>query len=643
MQRTLCLVSMALLLGFSAQSLEAEEKGLLAGKVRTSVAPLSSAVVYAYQLADFTFEKVMTDEQGEFLFQELPAGLYKIIAHKSGFLPAIVTLARGSAAADQFVDLELTHDDTDGREPGTDFWSVRKRIPTDVLRDLDGQTVRVARRGPGEGMALGSQVLSEAATQFRAEMEALAGVDRTLAQNGGQMAGGSLAVDGKVGSTKVDFNSSFLELEGDATGIVNGLRGRQSSISLGLTGEGRSQVHVTSRSSRLSDSSLPGKAPVDFDNFQMSWKTPIGNSGETEISAQYTEENNFYNAGGVQPVDIPDSSRTLSILGSYSRAIGDQGSFQTQLRYRERERTYLTPERLIAAQGLLDANNLNQESVELSSRGGWQIQPRVLVEYGLTTKLLDGSLSFTPHSGIVLQLSDLWQALAQVSSRVHDGDRSPYQDFIPAFFHESGRCDQAEEACYRFGFSRRGEGEEQLTVSAVHRQFGETSRLFFNENFFQNLESLFLVRGDELPELQLAITHRLSPKILTTLESNVAAGGGGIVYSVKDEPFKNRLRYLVTSLDTQFQSSSTGLLVAFHQLRQQLAPMTTGETRTQVAIERLQLRVTQDLNFLLDLAADWAIHLNMELSRGSTDFSLSSDARSDDIRKSFLGGLAVRF
>jgi len=634
---------MALFLGLSAQALEAEEKGLLAGKVRTSAAPLSSAVVYAYQLADFTLAKVTTDEKGDFLFQELPAGLYKIIAHKNGFLPAVVTLARQSAAADQFVDLELTQNNAKASERGTDFWSVRKRIPTDVLRELEGQSVRAARNASDGGRLLASRNLTNATTQFQAEMQALAGVDGTLSQNGSQMAGGKVAVDGKLGGTEIDFNGYFMELDGDSSGYVEGLRGRQSAISLAVKGEGQSQVNVTSRSSRLSDSSLAGSAPVDFDNFQVSWKAPMGNTGETEVSAQYTEENNFYSTGGVQPADIADGSRTLNIQGSYSRAVGDQGSFQTQLRYRERERTYLTQDRLIGAQGLLDASNNDQASVELSSRAGWQIQPKVLLEYGLTTKLLDGSLSFTPHAGVVLQLSDLWQALAQVSGRVHDDESNPYQDFIPAFFHESGRCDQAEEACYRFALSRQGENEQQLSIGAVHRQFSETSRLFFSENFFQNLESLFIVQGDELPELQLAVTHRLSPKILTTLESNIASGGGGIVYSVEDQPFENRLRYLVTSLDTQFQGTSTGLLLAFHHLQQQLAPVSNGETRTQVEVDRLQLRVTQDLNFLLDLAADWAVHLNMELSRGSANFSLSADDQDDDVRKSFLGGLAVRF
>src|SRR5262245_36081138 len=66
-------------------------------------APLPAAVVYAYQLADLTLQKVTTDPQGRFLFADLPAGLYNIIVHKPGFVPAVLPLTRTAAAAYQFV------------------------------------------------------------------------------------------------------------------------------------------------------------------------------------------------------------------------------------------------------------------------------------------------------------------------------------------------------------------------------------------------------------------------------------------------------------------------------------------------------------------------------------------------------------
>ena len=57
-------------------------------------------------------------------------------------------------------------------------------------------------------------------------------------------------------------------------------------------------------------------------------------------------------------------------------------------------------------------------------------------------------------------------------------------------------------------------------------------------------------------------------------------------------------------------------------------------------IERLQVMLTQDLSVLADMAANWAVRVNMELSRGSTPFTLTP---SDEMRKKLTGGISVSF
>jgi hypothetical protein len=52
--------------------------------------------------------------------------------------------------------------------------------------------------------------------------------------------------------------------------------------------------------------------------------------------------------------------------------------------------------------------------------------------------------------------------------------------------------------------------------------------------------------------------------------------------------------------------------------------------------------VTQDLSFLLSrLASDWALQLNMEVSRGGQ--AARETGNEDELRKRFLGGIAIRF
>jgi hypothetical protein len=154
------------------------------------------------------------------------------------------------------------------------------------------------------------------------------------------------------------------------------------------------------------------------------------------------------------------------------------------------------------------------------------------------------------------------------------------------------------------------------------------------------------VQGDEVPELQLVVERRLAPRVLARLESSYGAGGGGILYAVGQQPYENRVRYLVTSLDTRFQASKTGVFVAFHQLEQGAEALATaGSTAESVPaseLERLQLMLSQDLEVLARVAADWAVHVNFELTRGELPFSLR-DPAADELRRQVTGGLSIKF
>src|SRR5260221_14120691 len=86
------------------------------------------------------------------------------------------------------------------------------------------------------------------------------------------------------------------------------------------------------------------------------------------------------------------------------------------------------------------------------------------------------------------------------------------------------------------------------------------------------MESLYLVRGDELPEVHVGMRHKILPKVVTKLESSIASGGGGTFIAADGRPYQNQVRYLVASLDTQFLGTSTGVFIAFHRLQQQLDP-----------------------------------------------------------------------
>jgi hypothetical protein len=250
-----------------------------------------------------------------------------------------------------------------------------------------------------------------------------------------------------------------------------------------------------------------------------------------------------------------------------------------------------------------------------------------------------------PQGGIVLQLGSDWQLEGSGSHRVYR-DGAPSPTFFPTLFDETDLCEQGSESCYQISLARKPAKDDTdgaVSLTASHRQIGETLRLYFSDEVFDRLQSLYLVRGDQLPEVRLQMSKHLTPKVVTTLTSSLAAGGGGTFLAADSRPYENQVRYLVASMDTQFLRSSTGVFLAFHHLSQDLQPLTeTGMPAPHMELDRLRLMLTQDLGFMLDMASDWAVQLNMEVSRGPVS-SLSSSSHDNELRRRLMGGIAVKF
>lgn len=618
-------VALAFALLGSAGNLHAEERQSgVAGRVLGEKTPLAAAGVYAYQLADLTLRKVVTDKQGNYLFQDLPAGLYQIIAHKPGFVPRVVMLTRTKAAAHQTLDVELSKRQVGQPAGQDDYWSIRARIPSDVLHEIELEEIRLASFVPSPSGAL--------AGNFHTEMQAISGVD-DIAGGNGQVSGGGLGIEGTLGSTKVELRGQFRQLDAAPLGVSGpGGGGQASSLSLDVAGGGGSRVSVMSRNDRMA--LRDSDSPVDFQHYQVNWSQNVGENGRSDFVALYTAENNFHRHGLIDPLEIPETSQSWRIEGAYTTALGDRGSLQAGLRYRERQFGLSNVERPGKAY-----EKPTLSSVDLFSRGGVSLQPAFLVQYGLYSTLSDGSLSLMPQGGFLLQIDDSkWQVEASASKRVYQDAATP--DFLPSLFEQNDLCEQGSESCYEVRFSRAAGEDNSFSLGAVHRVVGDTLRLYFSEDFFDRLQSLYLVRGDEIPELKMSLNRRLSPQVTTTWQTSVAAGGGGMFMAPNGQPFENQVRYLITSLDTQFQKTSTGVYVSFHHLSQQLDPAagTSGPSVARIESERLRLMLSQDLSFLLNLATDWAVQLNMELSRGATPAETQ-----DTLRHRFLGGIAVKF
>jgi hypothetical protein len=615
--------------------------GSLAGQVKGTSNPLSFSKVYVYHLSDQSLSKVVTDAKGNFRFDSLPAGLYKVIAFKDGFVPAIALITRSKREAEQYLNLELAAEKPDHAKRDDGFWAVREKIPSDVLRDLE---IEERAREALVAANLNSRAVDP--YLLEASMEAIAGVEQNMELGAAAVTGGRVGVEGEIADFRVGLTGDFRALQSVPGAEVSAEQstGRAQSLSVRFDNRGATGVRVSSVNNYMNRPDAVGGDDhfVGLERHRVSWSQDLGGLGRSDFSAEYAEENNFFRRAPIEPFGIPEASRLWRVEGSYSAKPTQRSTVSTGFRYRERQSLFDLETRH-AREAL---NIVPSQRVDLFGQGGMQLNPGVLVEIGLYSTMRDGSLSLAPSGGMILRLGNNWRAQASGTLKVHDeDDPTLHADFNTALFGAHDACGTLEEYCYRLKLAHQSADVENMSVGLVHRRYAETLHLYFNEDFFSRLESVYLVEGDDLPEVQLAATRRLAPKVLARLSSNVAAGGGGILYATDQTSYENQVRYLVASLDTQFEHTSTGVFVAFHHLAQQLTPVELhGEPSSvpEMELERLQVMLTQDLDVLSRLAAQWAVHLNMELSRGSAP-EIDPQYDDEELRKRVMGGLTVSF
>ncbi|MEL7059750.1 MAG: carboxypeptidase-like regulatory domain-containing protein [Acidobacteriota bacterium] len=589
--------------------------GAVNGRVLAGDGPAEEAKVFAYDVTSYEIVEATAEDDGTFLFRRLPAGMYKLVAHQSGFLPSVELLLRRTAEATQEVEFRLRREEVGDVRTAEDYWSVRGRVPPDVMRQINRESFEPAT-------PIGIELTDSEI--FEARMQALSGIE-DVGELATAVTTAAFDVRGAVGDTRVGVGAEIQQLAPRGESEIDGAT---RAMALKLAGADTTDHRLLLTTARGELSPID-QDEVGLESYRVDWQKSQDQRGEARVTASYIEESNFHRSGALDPMAVPVASETWQVEGSYRRELSQNHGLSTGLHYRQRQTDgpLATPvEDRLGLFGLADS----------------RIQPRVLVEYGLYATVRDGSLSLMPHGGLVVELGDGWNARAAASQRVEQEDSGLLPtSFHTAFYNDRTSCREVGEACYEVSLTRERDKQEDVRLGAIHREFSETLRLTFSRDFFDRLDNVVMVAGDSLPEVQFSAVRRISPKVLARLEANFASGGGGVFYATDSNAYENEVRYLVTSLDTHFESTATGVFVAFHHLEQVFRPVeSTQPSIDRNDTQRLQLMLTQDLSALVDMATRWAVRLDMEVSRGTSPYTLTID---DELRKKLTGGFSVSF
>lgn len=645
--------------GLDLPSLGDPTAGRLVGRVHAGKAPLPAARVYVYDVADRSKQRTTTDRFGRYAFQPLPAGVYRVIAHRPGFVPAVAELVRTTGESAQSLDFELSARERRpaGEKTGADeedFWSVRQRIPSDVLRQI-----QIAEAiADDQDWALESAVQRE---RFEAELRTLSGIEDAGGDAGARVLGSQVDLRSRFGETQLALRSDLREFERQVFNEDHQQLGDSQAFALDVNHRG-SNVQITSQRHRFHGGDAAawddwGPTPfTGLESYGLRVEQAAG-AGDAHFEARYTADQNFHHGFGdlyagqsglhslaLAAIDSPMSSTTLEFRGGYERQITANASLEAGLSYRERQ-----------AYGNGHFSTWGEDPYQrfdLFSQGNWEVQPTVVLEYGMFSTLSDGNVSFTPRAGFVVELGSNWLAAVSASERV-DSEHLLFRDFLQVQYHDDDACTATFEHCYRIELSRRlgaTDDSGRVDFGVTQRQFADSVRLYFSRDIFERLESLLLLDGDQVAELHFGLQQRLGEKILTRISSSAASGGGGLLRAVdgSGNNLENRVRYVIASVDTQFERSETGVLLAFRRVDQELSPIARDAgfppagPNSVLSVERLQLLLTQGLPWVTGTGIqNWALQLEMQLSRGHLPIDSSHDP--DQLRRRVVAGIAVRF
>ena len=296
------------------------------GSVTVPAGPAENALVIALNLEDFAAVQTYTAGDGSFALPKLKGGIYRIIAIKQGFLPAIATVI--PTRADHRVTLRLADEKSArGRSRTQEIWEIRGSLPPDVLRDVDAVLNAESEipyeipRLRGEMVSMtgvGAETAGPAFAQTALGVQSRLGDRWQLGFRGNvQRVGG--AVDAAALSSPVAESSVMsMELRSGANETLRlastkswwlyrdaiDAEGRQADVQAHNVewehGDTRVQIRY------LAQANLQSPSPFDSDVIEIGGDTPILQGGRTDlgVSLRVVQESIRGASSSVGPAEV---------------------------------------------------------------------------------------------------------------------------------------------------------------------------------------------------------------------------------------------------------------------------------------------------------------------------------------------------
>jgi hypothetical protein len=555
------------------------------GSVTNAARPVANALVIALNLSSFDAAQTYSTAEGTYKLPQLQSGIYKIIAVKQGFAPAIATIL--PALGLQRVNLSLTTEKAGKKSANQEMWEIRGSLPPDILRELDQ-------------MLEPPQQVSYQTPRFRGEMMSLTGVaDETAAPAFAQTA---LGVESRIGDAwQLGFRGNLHRVENPTDTQTFGTPAAQSSVmSMELRSSPTDAYKVASTQSwwryREPITAESGDE-ADVRAHSLEWE-----HGDARVQVRYFAQSNLYRSN-------PVGSELVEIGGNTTVMQTRRSDVGVSVR--------------VVQESLRNTTTAPLRTADVAANASLEIVPAFTMHYGVASQIgIDGA-AWAPRTSAEWKLTKRTAVILGAMHKVIDAQRS---SMLPETVTALDELHALPRYSYSFGLVSGDLDSNRLSAIATVTALDTPMRLIFNDGFEQFWDGLYMESGDIRRDVRVSYRRDLGRYMAVDLTT--AAGSASSSHAIAAKV------YVTGDLQSIFYPTGTTVAVSYREIEQ------PAPANHDYKSERVNVRMAQSLHLPVDLK----LLLGMEIAHAiNSPFLLDSlDAQQNGSRK-YIGGLALNF
>jgi hypothetical protein len=406
--------------------------------------------------------------------------------------------------------------------------------------------------------------------------------------------------------------------------------GNSTGLALDVAPSPLDHVRMTTRRNQVS---FGDQGPASLQAHQVMWDRGDEHGTVESAAARYIEEAGLYSATARGTSLFPLASRTLELQAAYTRAATDTPGLSAAMTYRRRE-------------GLGSASGVTSNGTyfpaapdaDLSAAASVRLGSRAQLEGGVVARYLAGGYGIAPRAVALYELPDGSVVFVRGLYRVAASGTST-GTAMPRVASIDDSNEPAARHSVAAGFERHGE-DGSFRFQASQQKLDEVVRAFFDGDLLTDFDSVYLMSGNTVRQLDASVQHRLTRKLAGTASVRYGKIDGAVkpeaatAYGIQD----SQGTFWTARAGVEILQTKTGVAVVLRGVRQRLI---TSASTLRNDSDKIAVSLSQDLSVvgITPFGSICRLLIALESSR-STRLSEKDDA---PVNKRLLGGVAVSF